>query len=66
MVKEERPEPDLVALEMSARSLALRNLEAQINYSKGAIEIHNTFGLPPLPPLADFLRDIRAVADRYE
>lgn len=66
VVKEERPEPDLVALEMSARSLALRNLEAQINYSKGAIEIHNTFGLPPLPPLADFLRDIRAVADRYE
>lgn len=66
VVEEERPEPDLVALEMSARSLALRNLEAQINYSRGAIEIHNTFGLTPLPPLADFLRDIRAVADRYE
>lgn len=65
VVGEKRPEPDLVALEMSARSLALRNLEAQINYSKGAIEIHSTFGLPPLPPLADFLRDIRAVADKY-
>lgn len=64
--EEKKAEIDPVAKEIEARTGVLRRLEGQLAFSKMAIEIHTTLGLPPLPPLHEFITDIRKLTSRYE
>lgn len=63
---QEKKEPDLNALEMTARSGIIRKLEKQLLFSAQAIELHTMLGLPPLPPLANFITDIKTVLSKFE
>lgn len=56
---------DPVAAEMRARNGALKQLKAQLEFSKGAVELHKMLGLPPLPPISEFIRDINAITNQY-
>lgn len=56
---------DPVAPERLARNKVLRELKAQLEFSKGAIELHKLMGLPPLPPISEFLRDIHNITNQY-
>lgn len=61
----EKPPFDPIATELAARGQVLRNLEAQLKFSTMAVELHEMLGLPPLPPISDFIRDIRRVVAPY-
>ncbi len=63
---EKRIEIDPVAKELEARAGVLKRIEGQLKFSKSAIEIHTTLGLPPLPPISEFISDIRQILNRYE
>lgn len=65
-VEEKRIEIDPVAKEMEARAGVLKRIEGQLRFSKAAIEIHTMLGLPPLPPISEFIADIRQIVNRYE
>nr|DAZ02810.1 MAG TPA: N-6 DNA Methylase [Caudoviricetes sp.] len=64
--EETRIEIDPVAKEIEARESILKRLSAQLEFSNAAIKIHTTLGLPPLPPLSEFVTDIRHLIKRYE
>lgn len=68
-IQEDKPDPfanfDPVEAEMKARNGVLRSIENQIMFSQRAITIHQMMGLPPLPPLRDFLTDIMNICWRY-
>lgn len=68
-LEEDRPDPfanfDPLATEMKARNGVLKAIENQIKFSQNAINIHKMLGLPPLPPLRDFLTDIMNICWRY-
>ena len=61
-----RIEIDPVAKEMEARAGVLKRIEGQLQFSKAAIEIHTMLGLSPLPPISEFITDIRQMISRYE
>lgn len=61
-----RIEIDPVAKEIEARAAVLTSLRTQLGFSKAAIEIHTMLGLPPLPPLSEFITDIRHLVNIYE
>lgn len=65
VVEEEKKEVDPVALELSARKTVLRQLDAQMIFSKQAIELHTMLCLPPLPPLSEFVKDIMKIINKY-
>lgn len=65
IVEEEKKVIDPAALEMTARGDVLRQLNAQLTFSKQAIELHAMLGLPPLPPLSDFIKDIMNIVNKY-
>lgn len=62
----QRIEIDPVAKETEARTAVLSHLRAQLAFSKAAIEIHSMLGLPPLPPLSEFIMDVRKIINEYE
>lgn len=64
--EEKRIEIDPVAKETEARAGVLKRIEGQLQFSKAAIEIHTMLGLSPLPPISDFITDIRKIIERYE
>jgi type I restriction enzyme M protein len=64
--EEKRIEIDPVAKETEARAGVLKRIEGQLKFSMAAIEIHSMLGLPPLPPISDFITDIRKIIERYE
>lgn len=61
-----RPQIDPVEKEKEARALALRQLSAQLKFSRLAEEMHEMLGLPPLPPISDFIKDIKLIIEQYE
>lgn len=61
-----RIEIDPVAKEMEARAGVLKRIEGQLQFSKAAIEVHTMLGLSPLPPISEFIADIRQMISRYE
>lgn len=61
-----RIEIDPVAKEIEARAGVLTHLRNQLEFSRAAIEIHTLLGLPPLPPMSEFIADIRQIVNRYE
>lgn len=61
-----RIEIDPVAKEKEARAGVLKRIEGQLQFSKAAIEIHTMLGLSPLPPISEFITDIRQMISRYE
>ena len=61
-----RIEIDPVAKEMEARAGVLKRIEGQLQFSKAAIEVHTMLGLSPLPPISEFITDIRQMISRYE
>lgn len=65
-VEEKRIEIDPVAKEMEARADVLKRLKGQLEFSKGAIELHIMLGLPPLPPIREFIADIKLICKGYE
>lgn len=65
-VEEKKIKIDPVAKEIEARRGVLKRIEGQLNFSKAAIEIHTMLGLPPLPPLSEFITDIRKIVNQYE
>lgn len=64
--EETRIEIDPVAKEIEARTGVLTHLRNQLEFSKAAIGIHTLLGLPPLPPMSEFIADIRQIVNRYE
>lgn len=56
---------DPVDAERRARNKTLRDLKAQLEFSKGAIEFHKMFGLAPLPPLSEFKNEIYELLRLY-
>ena len=66
IVVEDNREPiDPLAVEMAARAEALRYLNAQLGFSKHAIAVHELLGMPPLPPLSEFIDDITNLLNQY-
>ena len=65
VVEDEKNEVDPVALEMEVRAEVLRQLNAQLGLSKYSIELHNMLGMPPLPPLSEFINDIMNIVNKY-
>lgn len=65
IVEEENKEVDPVSLEMTARAEVLRQLKAQLGFSQHSIELHTMLGLPPLPPLSEFIKDIMNIVNKY-
>lgn len=65
VAEDEKNEVDPVALEMEVRAEVLRQLNAQLGLSKYSIELHNMLGMPPLPPLSDFINDIMNIVKKY-
>lgn len=66
VVEDEREPIDPLAVEMAARAEALRYLNAQLAFSKHAIAVHELIGLPPLPPLSEFISDIIKLTEQYK
>lgn len=64
--EEKRIEIDPVAKEMEARAGVLKRIEGQLRFSRAAIEVHAMLGLPPLPPISEFVTDIRNIINQYE
>lgn len=66
-IQKEEPKKviDPVALENTARADILRRLKAQLDFSAQAIELHKMLGLPPLPPLSDFISDLTKLIAPY-
>lgn len=64
--EDQKIEIDPVAKEKEARAGVLKQLECQLRFSKAAIEIHTMLGLPPLPPISEFVTDIRQIINQYE
>lgn len=60
-----RIEIDPVAKELEARRGVLNTIKAQLGFSAMAITIHEMMGLPPLPPLKEFINDIHKITDPY-
>lgn len=65
IVEEEKKEVDPIAIEMTARAEVLRQLNAQLGFSKHSIELHTMLGLPPLPPLSEFIKDVLNIVNKY-
>lgn len=65
IIEEKKKEVDPIALETSARADVLHQLNAQLAFSKQAIELHSMLGLPPLPPLSEFIKDIMNIVNKY-
>lgn len=65
IVEDKRPQIDPVAKEIEARQQVLRHIQAQLDFSSAAIEIHSMLGLSPLPPLSDFINDILSIIKKY-
>lgn len=65
-VEENRIEIDPIAKEMEARRDVLKRLKGQLEFSSAAIEIHSMLGLPLLPPISEFIDDIKQMCRRYE
>lgn len=63
--EDSRPEIDPVAKEVEAREQVLRHLTAQLRFSSAAIELHEMLGLPPLPPISQFLKSIDLIIAQY-
>lgn len=57
---------DPEAKEKEARADILRRLRAQLEFSKATIQLHHMLGLPPLPPISEFVTDIRQIINQYE
>ena len=66
VVEDDREPIDPLAVEMAARAEALRYLNAQLAFSKHAIAVHELIGLPPLPPLSEFINDIIKLTEQYK
>ena len=66
VVEDEREPIDPLAVEMTARAEALRYLNAQLGFSKHSIAVHELLGLPPLPPLSEFINDIIKLTEQYK
>ena len=66
VVEDEREPIDPLAVEMTARAEALRYLNAQLGFSKHSIAVHKLLGLPPLPPLSEFINDIIKLTEQYK
>lgn len=64
-IEEIKKEVDPIALEINARTGILNRLNAQLAFSKQAIELHSMLGLPPLPPLSNFITDIMNIVNKY-
>ena len=64
-IEEKKKEVDPIALEINARTGVLNRLNAQLAFSKKAIELHSMLGLPPLPPLSNFITDIMNIVNKY-
>lgn len=64
-IEEKKKDVDPIALEKNARIDVLNRLNAQLAFSKKAIELHSMFGLPPLPPLSEFIKDIMNIVNKY-
>ena len=64
-IQEKEKEIDPIALEMNARADVLHQLNAQLAFSKQAIELHSMLGLPPLPPLCEFIKEINNIVNKY-
>lgn len=66
-VQKEEPvkEVDPVALEIKARADVLRRLKAQLDFSAQAVALHEMMGLPPLPPLGEFVSDLLTLIAPY-
>lgn len=65
-VEDKRIEIDPVAKEVEARDQVLRHVETQLKFSAAAVELHTMLGLPPLPPISEFIYDIKSICKRYE
>lgn len=65
IVEEGKKEVDPVAIEITARAEVLRQLDAQLGLSKDSIELHKMLGMPPLPPLSEFIKDIMNIVNKY-
>lgn len=61
-----RPEIDPVATELAARRQTLKMIESRLQFLNAAIELHEMLGLPQLPPLSDFIADIRKIISKFE
>ena len=66
IVNDEREPIDPIAVEIAARNEILRDLNAQLGFSKHAIMLHEALGLPPLPPLDEFINDITNLLAKYK
>lgn len=65
IIEEKKKDVDPIALEINARTNVLHQLNAQLAFSKQAIELHSMLGLPPLPPLSEFIKDIMNIVNKY-
>lgn len=52
--------------EEEARDQVLRHLSNQLKFSSAAIDLHTMLGLPPLPPLSQFIKNIKLILSQYE
>lgn len=64
-VEDHRPEIDPVEKEKEARGQVLRHLTAQLRFSSAAVDLHKMLGLPPLPPISEFLKSIDLITAQY-
>ena len=65
-VEEKRIETDPIAKELQAREDVLKRLKGQLEFSSAAIELHSMLWLAPLPPISEFINDIKQMCRRYE
>lgn len=65
IIEEKKKDVDPIALEINARTNVLHQLNAQLAFSKQAIELHSMLCLPPLPPLSEFIKDIMNIVNKY-
>ena len=66
VVEDDREPIDPIEVEMQARAEALRYLNAQLAFSKHAEMVHEMLGLPPLPPLSEFINDLTNLIAKYK
>lgn len=66
VVEDDREPIDPIEVEMQARAEALRYLNAQLAFSKHAEMVHEMLGLPPLPPLSEFINDLTNLITKYK
>ena len=64
--EEQKKECDPIQLEINIRNSLLHQLENHLKLASEFAPLHELFGLPKMPPISEFIKDIKRIVSIYE